>query len=94
MLKISNANYLMKTKPSLIKPYFPSIFPIKLPHREFGTAQYIAPEVQLDLDINSYSCDIWSFGIILYEIIFGKHPIGINKLKRVESKDFNRFMSG
>lgn len=75
-----------------MRPCYPSIFPISMKNMVFGTAQYIAPEVQLDLDFNMYSCDIWSFGVILYEIVYGKHPIGLNKLKRVESIDFEKFM--
>jgi len=57
----------------------------------FGTPQYIAPEVQLNYhNTNKNSCDIWSFGIILYELIYKHHPFTIEcgKVKVSEIKKF------
>ena len=41
-----------------------------------GTPNYIAPEVLIRKNSNSYSfeIDIWSFGIILYSLLFHKTP--------------------
>lgn len=62
---------------------------------DFGTPAYIAPEVQLYNHSNpSNSCDVWAFGIILYELIYNKHPIGLNKLRKVDSNDFRKFIGG
>ena len=39
-----------------------------------GTKEYMAPEV-IDLkkrDNYDYKCDLWSLGIIIYELLFGK----------------------
>ena len=40
---------------------------------EIGTLPYIAPEVIGDKDYDS-KCDVWSIGIIFYELLFGKLP--------------------
>jgi serine/threonine protein kinase len=39
----------------------------------FGTVGYVAPEV-LDKKPYSFSCDLWSFGCILYSLISGSLP--------------------
>ncbi len=38
-----------------------------------GTPEFMAPEV-IKKDIYNYKIDIWSFGIILYNLVFGKSP--------------------
>ena len=40
-----------------------------------GTPHYIAPEVITGKGY-SYSCDLWSMGVILYELIFCEMPFG------------------
>lgn len=51
-----------------------------------GTPLYMAPQIITD-DINySYKADIWSFGIMYFEILTGKHPfIGrdLDELKEI-----------
>jgi serine/threonine protein kinase len=38
-----------------------------------GTPNYIAPEI-LEEEGHSYESDIWSLGVILYALLFGKPP--------------------
>ena len=38
-----------------------------------GTPIYMAPE-SLEKDEYSYACDVYAYGIILYEIVTGQHP--------------------
>ncbi|CAG8624897.1 5083_t:CDS:10 [Ambispora gerdemannii] len=39
-----------------------------------GTPNYIAPEVLFDKTGHSYEVDIWSVGVIVYTLLFGKPP--------------------
>ena len=39
-----------------------------------GTEEYLAPETLSDMGELSYSCDYWSLGIILYQMLCGKTP--------------------
>lgn len=39
-----------------------------------GTTCYAAPEVIQKAQGHSSKCDVWSFGVVLYEIATGKHP--------------------
>ena len=38
-----------------------------------GTIQYMAPEILKKKEYN-YKCDLWSVGIIIYNLVFGKLP--------------------
>jgi serine/threonine protein kinase len=59
----------------------------------FGTPAYIAPEIQISNNSKpNNSCDAWALGVILYELIYHRHPIGLNKLGKVESSDFRKFI--
>ena len=42
-----------------------------------GTIFYASPEIIKNLEYDE-KCDLWSFGITLYELLFGKLPYGIN----------------
>ena len=39
-----------------------------------GTIPYVAPEVLLRTPY-SFSCDVWSFGILIYGLLSGDHPL-------------------
>ena len=61
-----------------------------------GTKDYMAPEV-IELKEGSnydYKCDLWSLGIIIYELFFGDVPYkGINEhiiLGQIEKKKLNK----
>lgn len=50
-----------------------------------GTFYYMSPQVLSDADY-SFKCDIWSMGIVTYEMIFGKRPWeGQTEYKLLES---------
>lgn len=51
----------------------------------FGTFNYLAPENYLEYGgkITNTSVDIWSFGVILYEMVFKKLPLPIGKDKLI-----------
>ena len=40
---------------------------------QLGTELYMAPEIMENREYN-FSVDMWSIGIILFEILFGVHP--------------------
>lgn len=50
-----------------------------------GTPEYMAPEI-IKKQIYNYKVDIWAFGIILYNLVYGMHPFDMN---RYSSKDNN-----
>ena len=67
-----------------------------------GTVVYMAPEILKGKEYN-YKCDLWSIGIIIYRLIFGKSPysgenknvlinnidkLG-NKIIKIENKELN-----
>lgn len=39
-----------------------------------GTTDYAAPELVLSFSASKYS-DMWSLGVIIYEILYKKHPL-------------------
>jgi serine/threonine protein kinase len=47
-----------------------------------GTLSYMAPEVLQGTDVDAL-CDIFSFGVIYYELIAGKHPFTADQPARV-----------
>ena len=72
-----------------------------------GTRQYEAPEImKLEEDhIYSNKCDLWSMGIIIYELYFGEVPeynnvilgniaLGKKKLKKINDKELEDLING
>lgn len=43
-----------------------------------GTPLYYAPEILTSEGTYTEKCDIWSIGIILYNILTGDYPFGID----------------
>ena len=48
-----------------------------------GTPQFMAPEVILGKGY-SFSCDVWSFGIVFYELVCGILPFGSNMTNQAD----------
>ncbi|KJS07041.1 MAG: hypothetical protein VR73_09510 [Gammaproteobacteria bacterium BRH_c0] len=57
--------------------------------KTLGTRDYCAPEYLLNTTISAKS-DQFSLGVLLYELLTGKHPFGATYHKCVEEKDFAR----
>lgn len=57
-----------------------------------GTPNYIAPEVIRGKDGHSYPADIWSLGVIIYQLSFGKAPFETESVdktySRIQDNDF------
>lgn len=50
-----------------------------------GTPNYIAPEI-LEGKGHSYEVDIWSMGVIVYALLFGKAPFETSDVKKTYKK--------
>lgn len=46
-----------------------------------GTPNYIAPEILYKVKGYNYSCDVWSFGVLLYIMTFNEVPFKQNEKK-------------
>jgi len=57
-----------------------------------GTPNYIAPEVIQGYVGHSYPADIWSLGVIIYQLAFGKAPFETDSVertyKRIQKNEF------
>ena len=46
-----------------------------------GTPNYLAPEIFDKINGYSFEVDIWSIGVILYILLFGKPPFESSEIK-------------
>lgn len=57
-----------------------------------GTPNYIAPEILSSKNGHSYEVDVWSIGVIIYTLLFGRPPFETNDVKktykRIKLNDF------
>ena len=50
-----------------------------------GTLEFIAPEVLRKIDFDTRS-DMWSLGVLSYELLVGQSPFNIQSLKEAIAK--------
>lgn len=50
-----------------------------------GTPNYIAPEI-LESKGHSYEVDVWSFGVIMYTLVYGRPPFESKDVKETYKK--------
>lgn len=62
----------------------------------FGTFNYLAPENYLDYHgkMTNTSADIWSLGVILYEMVYKKLPLELGPDKLIKRKSIKDFFEG
>ena len=48
-----------------------------------GSPLYMAPELFIDMKYDT-KADLWSYGIIMYEMLFGSHPTPANSLRQLK----------
>lgn len=58
-----------------------------------GTPEYSPPELVLNGETNRYS-DVWSLGVILYKIVFRRHPLGEKPGTYAYSAKMDLFIAG
>jgi len=85
--------------PQLIKPFFSDMKDAKLTTKQIqefnsfvGTEEYIAPEV-IKGDGHNSTVDWWTFGILLYEMLYGKTPFKGTNQKETFSNILNKKLS-
>ena len=61
----------------------------KIYKRDYGTLDYLCPEVIFEKEIYGPEIDIWGFGVILYIFITNEFPYNLfNKKGKIEKEDF------
>ncbi|ORE19215.1 kinase-like protein [Rhizopus microsporus] len=61
-----------------------------------GTPHYIAPEILFDSTGHNHRADMWSAGVLMYTLLFGKHPFHHDERRKLyqivkQNKDSNTF---
>ena len=62
------------------------------PNRIIGTPDYMAPEILKGQDINSPSIDLWSLGVIFFEMVTGMPPFNDVSIEVIFEKIKNRMI--
>lgn len=69
----------------------------KFPREKFGTLAYMAPEMVSNKGRYNHSVDIWSLGVVLYVMIYGKFPFNGRDQETAQEGDIiiqNEILSG
>jgi len=69
-----------------IETTVPGISTLTMDQASLGTMNYMSPEQRTDAHNVDYRSDIFSFGVLLYEMLTGKLPIGHFKLPSQENR--------
>ena len=62
--------------------------------QQVGTPLYAAPEVFTNIEDYSDNCDVWGAGLILHEMLTGKHPFDIKVTYPISRPFMNSKITG
>ena len=68
----------------------------KYDNQLFGTFNYLAPENYLHYQgkLTNTSADIWSLGVILYEMIYKRLPLEVDRDGLIDRKAIQQYFEG
>lgn len=73
-LKLANFHLIKKSPDDIKNP--------------LGTFMYTAPEVRNRLSKSGFLADMWSMGLVLYVMLFGKYPYSVTVYKQLDVRIF------
>lgn len=76
------SNKLTSAEVKLVDFGFATKLDHSLKYSKVGTPLYMAPEVMNENGYD-YKADIWSLGIVMYELLYGCHPFNVNNMREL-----------